>query len=282
MTGPSEKQKMLAGELYYANDPELDGERRRAQRLLAQYNATEPATPAVRLALLRRLFGAVGDGADIQPRFACDYGYTIRIGRNAFINYNCVFLDCARSRSATICRWARQSSSIPRFTRSTGRPAPPGSNTRARSESATACGSAAGRSCCPGSRSATAASSAPAASCATTCPPALLPPATRRVSSARCVTLRAIPQETAMPYQTIEVKKLTPHIGAEIGGVDLSRPLGNQQFQEVHDALMENLVVFFRDQQLTPRAAQGVRPAVRRIWRSTRPRRTRPRATPRS
>jgi taurine dioxygenase len=54
-----------------------------------------------------------------------------------------------------------------------------------------------------------------------------------------------------MPYQTIEVKKLTPLIGAEIGGVDLSRPLGNQQFQEVHDALMENLVIFFRDQHLT-------------------------------
>jgi len=54
-----------------------------------------------------------------------------------------------------------------------------------------------------------------------------------------------------MPYQTIEVKKLTPHIGAEIAGVDLSCPLGNQQFQEVHDALMENLVIFFRDQHLT-------------------------------
>jgi taurine dioxygenase len=54
-----------------------------------------------------------------------------------------------------------------------------------------------------------------------------------------------------MPYQTIEVTKLTPYIGAEIGGVDLSRPLGNQQFQEVHDALMENLVIFFRDQHLT-------------------------------
>src|SRR5260370_36731676 len=57
--------------------------------------------------------------------------------------------------------------------------------------------------------------------------------------------------ETPMPYQTIEVKKLTPHIGAEISGVDLSRPLGNQQFQEVHDALMDKLVVFFRDQYLT-------------------------------
>ncbi len=54
-----------------------------------------------------------------------------------------------------------------------------------------------------------------------------------------------------MAYQTIEVRKLTPVIGAEIGGVDLSKPLGNQQFQEVHDALMDNLVVFFRDQTMT-------------------------------
>ncbi len=54
-----------------------------------------------------------------------------------------------------------------------------------------------------------------------------------------------------MAYQTIEVRKLTPAIGAEIFGVDLAKPLGNQQFQEVHDALMENLVIFFRDQELT-------------------------------
>ena len=54
-----------------------------------------------------------------------------------------------------------------------------------------------------------------------------------------------------MTYQTIEVKKLTPVIGAEIHGVDLSKDLGNQQFQEIHNALMENLVVFFRDQKLT-------------------------------
>ena len=54
-----------------------------------------------------------------------------------------------------------------------------------------------------------------------------------------------------MAYQTIEVKKLSPVIGAEIHGVDLSKDLGNQQFQEIHDALMENCVVFFRDQKLT-------------------------------
>ena len=55
-----------------------------------------------------------------------------------------------------------------------------------------------------------------------------------------------------MGYQTIDVRKLTPTIGAEIFGVDLSRELGNQQFQEIHDALMANLVIFFRDQTLTP------------------------------
>ena len=54
-----------------------------------------------------------------------------------------------------------------------------------------------------------------------------------------------------MGYQIIEVRKLTPVIGAEIFGVDLARPLGNQVFQEIHDALMDNLVIFFRDQELT-------------------------------
>src|SRR5438067_3213576 len=91
----SNKEKMLAGELYFANDPELVAERRAAQRLLAQYNVTDADDQPGRMRLLRELFGAVGGGADIQQRFHCDYGYNIRLGRNCFINYNCVFLDCA-------------------------------------------------------------------------------------------------------------------------------------------------------------------------------------------
>jgi maltose O-acetyltransferase len=94
MAQGSDKEKMLAGELYRANVPELVAERAVAQRLLAQYNASDARDAAGRLALLQRLFGAVGAGADIQPRFHCDYGYNIRLGRNCFINYNCVFLDC--------------------------------------------------------------------------------------------------------------------------------------------------------------------------------------------
>ena len=95
MPDRSDKEKMLAGELYRSMGPELTGERQTVQRLLAQYNATDAGDAAGRMALLRRLLGAVGDGADTQPRFHCDYGYNIRLGRNCFINYNCVFLDCA-------------------------------------------------------------------------------------------------------------------------------------------------------------------------------------------
>jgi taurine dioxygenase len=54
------------------------------------------------------------------------------------------------------------------------------------------------------------------------------------------------------PYEAITITKLTPIIGAEIGGVDLSKPLGNRALDEIHRALAENLVVFFRDQHITP------------------------------
>ena len=58
--------------------------------------------------------------------------------------------------------------------------------------------------------------------------------------------------QVGAPYRTIAVEKLTPLIGAEIGGVDLSKPLDTEQVEEISRALTENLVVFFRDQELTP------------------------------
>ncbi|HEY5300050.1 MAG TPA: TauD/TfdA family dioxygenase [Acetobacteraceae bacterium] len=57
--------------------------------------------------------------------------------------------------------------------------------------------------------------------------------------------------DNSAPFESITVDKLTPIIGAEIGGVDLSQPLGNRAFDEIHRALAENLVIFFRDQHLT-------------------------------
>ena len=96
MSYRSEKEKMLAGELYRAVDPELMADNRRAEQLLQQYNATLSEQADTRTKLLPELLGSVGDGTVIKPVFACDYGYNIHIGRNGFVNYNCVFLDCAQ------------------------------------------------------------------------------------------------------------------------------------------------------------------------------------------
>ena len=52
-------------------------------------------------------------------------------------------------------------------------------------------------------------------------------------------------------YDTLAIDKLTPIIGAEVGGIDLARPLGNHQLDELHRALAENSVIFFRDQHLS-------------------------------
>ncbi len=95
MRAKSEKTKMLSGKLYRSVDSELVADTARVQRLLTQYNATPNEATEARMTLLRQICGSVGDGAVIRPVFFCDYGYNIRLGRNAFINFNCVFLDCA-------------------------------------------------------------------------------------------------------------------------------------------------------------------------------------------
>jgi maltose O-acetyltransferase len=91
--GRSEKDKMLAGGLYRASDPELVRERRRCRSLLHEFN-TQPDEDQ-RLDLLRELLGRIGSRAFIQPPFACDYGYNVSMGDDAFINFNAVILDCA-------------------------------------------------------------------------------------------------------------------------------------------------------------------------------------------
>lgn len=89
----SEKQKMLAGELYLASDPEIVADFRRADRLLRDYNATVSEEEARRRELLGQLLGHVGDGVLLRPPFHCDYGTNIRVGNNVFANFGCVFLD---------------------------------------------------------------------------------------------------------------------------------------------------------------------------------------------
>src|SRR5262245_693118 len=90
----TEKQKMLAGELYNGNDPDLTLERIAAAKWMARYNAA--TTPAECQALLGERLVHVGKGAFIRPPFYCDYGSNIRLGANVFMNFNCVVLDVVR------------------------------------------------------------------------------------------------------------------------------------------------------------------------------------------
>lgn len=88
-----EKAKMLAGALYSADDPELIADVAATVGWLVRYNAALAATPAERRALLAERLAFVGEGAVIRPPFHCDYGYNIRLGAGAFLNFGCVVLD---------------------------------------------------------------------------------------------------------------------------------------------------------------------------------------------
>lgn len=92
-TGP-EIDKMLAGALYDASDPELVELRRRARRLTKAFNDTGPDDGAERKRLLSELFGSMDTGVWIEPPFYCDYGSHIWLGHHVYMNVNCVILDC--------------------------------------------------------------------------------------------------------------------------------------------------------------------------------------------
>jgi maltose O-acetyltransferase len=100
------KQRMLAGELYLANDPELVAERARAAALLERYNATPDAEPDERARLLRDLLGEVGEGVVVKSTFRCDYGYNVSVGAGTFVNYGCVMLDVVSIRIGAACQLA--------------------------------------------------------------------------------------------------------------------------------------------------------------------------------
>jgi maltose O-acetyltransferase len=90
---PTERERMLAGELYDPLDPELTALRGRARDLLHELNATRERDAELRRRLLADLFGRGGDTAWVQPPFFCDYGANIRLGEKVFFNFNCVVLD---------------------------------------------------------------------------------------------------------------------------------------------------------------------------------------------
>lgn len=96
MTTKTQKQRMLAGELYIADDAELAADNLRISEWLDRYNSTFTMSQPERQTLLQQVFGSVGDGCNIRPPFHCDYGYNIDLGRGVFLNFNCCILDVVK------------------------------------------------------------------------------------------------------------------------------------------------------------------------------------------
>jgi maltose O-acetyltransferase len=89
----SEKEKMIAGELYHALDQQLSDERTHARLLIKQLNETQENDTALRSKILQVLLPNARKGLSLQAPFYCDYGYNIITGENVFFNFNCVVLD---------------------------------------------------------------------------------------------------------------------------------------------------------------------------------------------
>lgn len=88
-----QKPRMLRGDLYIADDPELAQDNARAALWMDRYNATMRLHDTNRLAMLRELLAAVGEGTLVRPPFHVDYGFNVSLGRNVFVNFGCVILD---------------------------------------------------------------------------------------------------------------------------------------------------------------------------------------------
>jgi maltose O-acetyltransferase len=91
----TEKEKMLAGELYDALDKQLSDERLKARLLIKELNDTREDQAEERNRILKELIPAAGADLWLQPPFYCDYGSNIKIGDRVFFNFNCVVLDVA-------------------------------------------------------------------------------------------------------------------------------------------------------------------------------------------
>lgn len=94
--GRSNRERMLAGDPYIADDPDLARESDRAAVLTARFNATAGDAHAERAQILRELPGAVGEGTVNRPPFRCDYGYRTHIGARTFANWGLIALDVGR------------------------------------------------------------------------------------------------------------------------------------------------------------------------------------------
>ena len=102
----TEREKMLAGELYNAGDAELCAARARARRLCRAFNTTPEEDGETRDALLRELLGSAGQDIYVESDFKCDYGCNIHVGENFYANFDVVILDCCEVHIGKNCMLA--------------------------------------------------------------------------------------------------------------------------------------------------------------------------------
>ena len=95
MAASTMRERMLAGELYQADDPELARDSQRAMSLTHRLNTADPNDTGLRRELLTELLGAFGPDSEIRPPFRCDYGYQTSVGARTFANFGLISLDVA-------------------------------------------------------------------------------------------------------------------------------------------------------------------------------------------
>lgn len=90
----TEWEKCLAGENYDCHDEIFLELKRKARKLLTQYNHFSYEQKTEKYAVLQQLFGKIGENVSVGSPFLCDYGKNIIIGDNVSVNMNCTFVDC--------------------------------------------------------------------------------------------------------------------------------------------------------------------------------------------
>lgn len=91
----TEKEKMIAGELYDPLDQQLVDDRLKTRLLIKELNDSRENQAEERMKILKELIPEAGEGLWLQPPFYCDYGYNMVVGEKVFFNFNCVVLDVA-------------------------------------------------------------------------------------------------------------------------------------------------------------------------------------------
>ncbi|WP_346879285.1 MULTISPECIES: sugar O-acetyltransferase [unclassified Clostridium] len=89
----TEREKMLAGQLYDCGDMELITQWHKAKNLIRQYNNTMSEDAYTKNNILDNLLGSKGKNLWITAPFFVDYGNNIYFGNNCEVNMNCTFLD---------------------------------------------------------------------------------------------------------------------------------------------------------------------------------------------